>query len=84
MSEDIKYPVYRKYKNNRSFFKIISASEFEEIKVEAEKYTFHHFRALILPDRNFIYDLTFSFSAHCDEIGEEEYEMRKTKAQQDQ
>ncbi|MEW6467352.1 MAG: hypothetical protein AB1458_00420 [Bacteroidota bacterium] len=81
MSEDIKYPAYRKYKNHRSFFKIISPSEFEEVKVEAGKYTFHRFAAQILPDRNLIYDLTFNYSAHCDEIGEEEFEAAKQKAE---
>jgi len=79
VATEIKYPLYRKYKNDKSFFKIMSETEFEEIKVEAGKYTFHHFNAQILPDRNLIYDLTFDFKSNCDEIGESEYLEAKEK-----
>ena len=79
MTQEIKYPLYRKYKNEKSFFKIISETEFEEIKAEAGKFTFYHFNAQILPDRNLIRDLTFDFKEHCDEIGEGEYLETKAR-----
>ena len=79
MAQEIKYPVYRKYKNEKSFFKIISETEFEEVKLETGNYTFHHFSVQILPDRNLIHDLTFDFKRHCDEIGEKEYLEVKAK-----
>lgn len=67
------YPQYRKYKNNKSYFKIISAIEFEEIQVFNNSFTLHYFEAKILPDRNFINDLTFEYHLYCDVITENDY-----------
>jgi len=60
-TEKITYPQYRKYSNNKSYFKILSATKFEEIQVLGTKATLHEFEAKILPDRNFIYDLIFDY-----------------------
>jgi hypothetical protein len=68
------YPQYRKYKNNKAYFKIISEKEWEEIQVLSSKYILHTFTVKILPDRNFIYDMTFDYENNWDKIGEEEYE----------
>lgn len=73
MQQSTNYPQYRKYTNNKGFFKIISASEWEEITVMGDQYTLHQFKATILPDRNFIYDLTFDYERNWVEIEEEEY-----------
>ena len=75
--KNITYPQYRKYSNNRSFFKIISSEEFEEIKLNGNKAYLHFFKAKILPDRNFIYDLTFDFDKHWLKIDANEYEEIK-------
>ena len=75
----IKYPQYRKYNNNRSFYKIISPEKFEEIQVVGNKTTLHLFEAKILPDRNYIYDLTFDFKKHWVICEEQEYESLKEK-----
>ena len=53
------YPQYRKYHNNKGYFKIISPIEWEEIQVVGTKYILHQFVVKIMPDRNFIYDMTF-------------------------
>lgn len=79
MSLPITYPQFRKYKNNKSFFKLCSNSEFEEIQVLGNTYSLHFFKAKILPDRNFIYDLTFDYQNYCDVISEDEYEEIKQK-----
>ena len=67
------YPVYRKYPHNRTFFKVISADEFEELQLIGHHYSIHRIIAKILPDRNFIYDLTFDFKNNWVEINEAEY-----------
>ena len=71
------YPQYRKYKNGKSYFKILSANVFEEIKEFEGKYAKHLFEAKILPDRNHIYDLTFDFEKYCEVIPQKEYEEKE-------
>ena len=77
--ENITYPQYRKYSNNKSYFKILSPNKFEEIQVLGLKKTIHFFEAKILPDRNYIADLTFNYNEHWIICEENEYEsFRKT------
>lgn len=71
------YPQYRKYKNNKAYFKIVSATEWEEIRVMGSKYILHRFTVNIMPDRNFIYDMTFDYHNNWEKIEEEEYEQTK-------
>ena len=54
---EIEYPQFRKYPNNKSFFKVFSADEFEEIQVLGNHYFVTQVKARILPDRNFIADM---------------------------
>lgn len=81
IKDKINYPQYRKYSNNQSYFKIISAHEFEEIKVTGKKNEFHHFIASILPDRNYIYDLTFDYEKYWIKCDPKEYEDLKISIQ---
>lgn len=76
-SKKITYPQYRKYCNNKSFFKVTSASTFEEIQILGKKKSLHKFEAKILPDRNFIYDLTFDYQKHWVICSASEYENLK-------
>jgi hypothetical protein len=69
----VNYPQYRKYKNHKAYFKIISEKEWEEIQVLGSKFILHTFTVKILPDRNFIYDMTFDYENNWDKIEEEEY-----------
>ncbi|HRG37823.1 MAG TPA: hypothetical protein PK289_04770 [Bacteroidia bacterium] len=75
----IVYPQYRKYKNNKVYFKIISANEWEELHVLGNKVRLHPFVAKILPDRNYISDMTFDYKDHWELIEEEEYEELKKR-----
>jgi hypothetical protein len=66
------FPQYRKYSNNRNFFKINSAEDFEEISFIGSKRIVRQYRAAILPDRNLIHDLLHD-PAFAETITEEEY-----------
>ncbi|MBI2281652.1 MAG: hypothetical protein HYU68_13335 [Bacteroidetes bacterium] len=74
------YPQYRKYKNNQSYFKISSKNEFEEIKRESNTWKIYVFEAKILPDRNFIYDMTFDYHNHWEKITANEFEGLKLQS----
>lgn len=81
MQNTITYPQYRKYPHGRTYFKVISAAEWEEISMLGSKYTIHRFKASILPDRNYLYDLTVDYKENWLKIDEEEYEEIKRKAE---
>ena len=82
MDKTISYPQYRKYSNNKSYYKIISPEEFEEIQLLGGKITLHEFKAKILPDRNYIADLTFDYHNHWEVIEANEYEALRKKSRQ--
>lgn len=74
------YPQYRKYVNKKGYFKILSSSEWEEIQVIGSSFRLHQFKVNIMPDRNFLHDLTFDYANHWLVIDEIEYETIKQKA----
>lgn len=53
----ILFPQYRKYANDKAFFKIDSLSLFTELKIMGNFYHIFTVGATQLPDRNFIADL---------------------------
>jgi hypothetical protein len=71
--ENVIFPVYRKYRNNRHFFKILSGKSFEEKQVVGKKVFVHVVNATQLPEFNLIYDLVFNFQDFGIEITEDEY-----------
>ena len=73
------YPQFRKYINNKGFFKILSTTEWEEIQVIGSKYIFEKFTVKIMPDRNFINDMLFDYKNNWEIIEEKEYELVKKK-----
>jgi hypothetical protein len=74
--EDIQFPVYRKYKNGKSYFKIISRNEFEEIQILGSKKIINTIKAVQLPEMNHVYDLVYN-KAIAQEISEKEYLITK-------
>ena len=68
------FPIFRKYKNNKHFFKIISVNEFEELSFIGKKLMITKHKASILPDRNFISDLIHDVGNICEIASEEEYQ----------
>jgi hypothetical protein len=71
--EDIHFPVYRKYKNNKSYFKIIHSRLFEEIQLIGSKKIIKQTEAKLFPEMNFIKDLLINYYDIADEIDEKEY-----------
>ena len=67
------FPQYRKYKNEKSFFKISSLTEWEEIQLVGTKKILHHFTVKIMPDRNFMNDMLFDYEVNWVKIEESEY-----------
>ncbi|MCE3229001.1 MAG: hypothetical protein K0S32_3552 [Bacteroidetes bacterium] len=76
-SQDINFPVYRKYKNNKSYFKIINPKLFEEIQIIGSKKVIREVQALQFPEMSFVHDLIYSFENMAVEITGEEYETMK-------
>jgi hypothetical protein len=77
--EGIKFPLYRKYKNSKSYFKILGPEVFQEIKLFGSRYAISHFEAKIYPDRLFIHDLV-SNEELTSNIAAEEFEALLAKA----
>ena len=69
----MQFPIFRKYKNNKHFFKIISVNEFEELSFIGKKLIITKHKVSILPDRNFISDLIHDVGNTCEISSEEEY-----------
>ncbi len=69
----MEFPQYRKYKNNHSFFKIESDTRFIEYKLLGSKVERYSFEAKILPDRNYLNDMLYSFENHWDKMNEKEW-----------
>ena len=79
MEPTISYPQYRKYSNEKTYFKIISNKKWEEIQLLNKKYTLQKYEVNIFSDRNYLHDLTFDYKRNWMKIKEDEYE--KIKAQ---
>ena len=70
----MEFPVYRKYKNNKNFFKIINKNEFEEISFIGSKVIVTKHIAKILPDRNLIADLLYDIGNTSEISNQQEFE----------
>jgi hypothetical protein len=75
--EDIHFPVYRKYKNNKSYFKIIHPRLFEEIQIVGSKKIVKQIEAKLFPEVLFIQDLVLNYHEMADEIEESDYSRLK-------
>lgn len=77
--EGINFPVYRKYKNNKSYFKIMNPRSFEEIQVMGSKKIIKVTEARLFPEMLFVSDLVLDYNAMADEIDESEYLLMKNQ-----
>lgn len=71
--EDIQFPVYRKYKNNTTFFRITDRNRFEEIQLIGSRSILNTVNATQLPEMNHIYDLVYNHEGLGLEITENEW-----------
>jgi len=74
----IVFPTYRKYSNNKHFFKITNENEFEEISFIGSKSIVTKHVAKIFPDKNFIFDLLHDLGNTANLSSKEEYESKLT------
>ncbi|MBS1652847.1 MAG: hypothetical protein JSU07_12635 [Bacteroidetes bacterium] len=77
----IKFPQYRKYKNNLSYFKIIDERIFIEVQVIGSKYFVNQVEAKQFPEILFVKDLLLNFNDLVLEISAVEFESLLKKAQ---
>ena len=70
----MEFPVYRKYRDSKTYFKIYSYEEFEEVKMMGGTYQVHHYKAEKLPDRNLIEDLIHQKDQYYESVSESEFE----------
>lgn len=71
--------MYRKYKNNKSYFKIIDERNFEELQIVGSKVMINKIKAISFPEINFIHDLIFNYSEMADNIDTKDFEEIKQK-----
>ena len=67
------FPTYRKYKNNKSFFRIYSENEVDELKLVGKKYILFKITSSQLPERNLIHDMLYDYQSNWEAISEEEF-----------
>ena len=72
-AESIQYPQYRKYKNGLSYFKILSPTQAQEIKIIGTKRSLFIIEAKQYPERVFINDLLFNYTDFAIQVTEEEF-----------
>lgn len=73
------FPQFRKYTNSKSYFKIISSTQWEEIQLIGSNAFLTVFEVKIMPDRNFLNDMLANEGNHWAVIDEQEYDYIKDK-----
>ena len=68
------FPKYRKYANEKTFYKVESEKRMLEISLLGSKYREQIIEAKILPDRNFIADVIMNEGGFLIEISAEEFD----------
>jgi hypothetical protein len=82
VNETIVFPIYRKYEGGRSFFRISSPQNFEEIQVMGNKLYKYSIEATILPDFHLINDMINKENNHWVESSKNEFEVFEQKYNQ--
>jgi hypothetical protein len=67
------FPVYRKYKNGKNYFKVNSLKQFEEIQIIGTKKIHKIIDANQFPELNFIIDLCNKNFSEIEASSENEY-----------
>jgi hypothetical protein len=72
--EDINFPVYRRYKNKKNYFKILNPLELEEVQFIGSIKKVRTLKAEKFPEIIFISDLVLNYAEIAQEISEKEYQ----------
>jgi hypothetical protein len=75
MRQSNNFPQFRKYGNNKSYFKINSFIDAEEIQVIGRYYSITKLIANKMPDRNYISDLMNNTNGSWEVIDSDEYSL---------
>lgn len=75
------FPQYRKFSEHKTWFKIVSETEMQELKVLGEFYNYANFKAITFVDRNLISDMIFNLENHWEVITEYEFERNLENCQ---
>jgi hypothetical protein len=67
------YPQYRKFSHHKTWFKILSETEMEELKVLGKFYNHTSFKAQTFVDRNLINDMIMNVDNHWEVVNETEF-----------
>jgi hypothetical protein len=70
----MEFPQYRKYSNDKGFFKVLSFESFEEIQIMGSKSIHTAFEAKTFVDRNLIQDMLDCADEGWEFINETEFE----------
>ncbi|MGD1848095.1 MAG: hypothetical protein ACFB10_22090 [Salibacteraceae bacterium] len=76
MSQTEHYPIFRKYPNGASFFRIDSPRLFTELKLTPSFFSLEQIQATIHPDRLLISDMVEMRSGYWEPSSEEEFAER--------
>jgi len=71
----VEFPIFRKYNNNKSYFRIDNASSLTEVQRIGKYYVIHTLEAKILPERIMIDDLINLMSVGVEKVAREEYDL---------
>lgn len=69
----INFPLFRKYANGNTYFRVNAYDNFDELKIMGNNYSLKNYKATILPDRNYIIDLINNEGEHWKIIDEVEF-----------
>jgi hypothetical protein len=70
------FPIFKKYKNNQSFFKIKAPDEMIELKIMGKYFMLEKLKAKILPEYQTISDIVDNSFQNTEEISESEFEYQ--------
>ena len=77
------FPIYRKYENDKRFFRINSKENFDELIVIGSFYIFRNQQALILPEFVMIVDMIENANNHWKTISEAEFNEKLNYCQKE-
>jgi hypothetical protein len=77
------FPIYRKYVNDKSFFRINSKENFDELILIGSFYIFRNQQAQILPEFVMIVDMIENANNHWLKISEEEFNEKLAYCQKE-